>query len=432
MFQRLKMPHTLDGGGDGFLVKYASLAESDIKAESVLYLSCQYLCLHFAHQPNLQFLQFFRPNGTQRRVFLGKFEQFRVKQPRRAIVRQNHFVRQNGFEQWCFSVLFRSESLSRISRRKPDNGAYIARIGFVCLCEIVPRIKPYLRRFFFSAVVFYRIANVQRAACYLHICKSDIAVMRNFEHPCAEDIRRVFGTRGKCHKRVQKFFNAVCRSRRAEKNGYQFSLRRKPRQFSGVRCSVRGELFKQFFRKKRKPFRSCFVAFAREKRSCRISEIFAYVLSHRRFARKRQVGFVDKNKSGNAVFVKQFCQRSRMRLNAVRCAYKQHRAVQHLQNTLRLRRKIDVSRRVRKNYFRVAYLKPRFFRIYRYSPFALNLVRVQKCVTVVNAPAFAQLSRRIQKRFRKRRFSGIDVRKYSDDKFTFHSSHSVCFVIVSV
>lgn len=114
-----QMPHTLDGGGDGFLVKYASLAESDINAESVLYLSCQYLRLHFAHQPNLQFLQFFRPNGTQRRVFLGKFEQFRVKQPRRAIVRQNHFVRQNGFEQGCFSVLFRSESLSRIRRRKP-------------------------------------------------------------------------------------------------------------------------------------------------------------------------------------------------------------------------------------------------------------------------------------------------------------------------
>ena len=361
MFQRLKMPHTLDGGGDGFLVKYASLAECDVYAESVLYLSCQYFRLHFAHQANLQFLQFFRPNGVQRRVFLGKFEQFRVKQPRRAIARQKHFVRQNGFEQGRFSVLFRSEPLSCIRRGKPDDGAYIARIDFVCLREIVSRIKPYLRRFFFSAAVFYRITDFQRAARYLHICKSDVTVMRYFEHSCAEDIRRVFGARGKRHKRVQKLFNADRRSRRAEEDGYQFSLRRKPRQFACVRCSVRCELFKQLFRKKRKSFRPCFGAFAREKRSCRISEIFAYVLSHRRFARKRQVGFVDKNKSGNAVFVKQFCQRSRMRLNAVRCAYKQHRAVQHLQNALRLRRKIDVSRRVRKNYFRVAHLKPRFF-----------------------------------------------------------------------
>ncbi len=72
MFQRLKCP--LDGGGDGFLVrKYASLAESDIKRRICpLSFFVQYLRLHFAHQPNLQFLQFFRPNGTQRRVFLEK------------------------------------------------------------------------------------------------------------------------------------------------------------------------------------------------------------------------------------------------------------------------------------------------------------------------------------------------------------------------
>ncbi len=125
--QRLKVPHALDGAGNGLPVNDAALAERDREVEAVGYEPLQNFQLHLAHQLGVQLAGGFLPHDAEHRVLVLQLAQLRENGVRVRAVGQEDAVGQNALQHRLFAVRLRPEPLSGIGVRKARDRHDLAR-----------------------------------------------------------------------------------------------------------------------------------------------------------------------------------------------------------------------------------------------------------------------------------------------------------------
>ena len=125
----------------------------------------------------------------------------------------------------------------------------------------------------------------------------------------------------------------------------------------------------------------------------------------------RKVGFRDEDKARYAPFFEQPPQRFRVRLHAVGGGDDEQGAVRNGKAALRLRGKIDVSRRVEQAQGQLPVLKHCGFGEHRYPPAPLYVARVKEAAFVIHPAEGPYTAAGVEHGFREGRFSCVHMCK---------------------
>ena len=143
--QRLKMPHTLHGIGDGLLVENPGILQGHIQAEPLLHQGPEDFQLHLAHDlhMNLPLL----PKQMQLGLFLFQLAELGQRHRRVGSGRQRHPIGHHRLQQVGFSRRFRTQGLSRPGLGQAGHRRQRARGYFLRRGEFLPGVQPQLNDF---------------------------------------------------------------------------------------------------------------------------------------------------------------------------------------------------------------------------------------------------------------------------------------------
>ena len=221
---------------------------------------------------------------------------------------------------------------------------------------------------------------------------------------------------------IQQLVHALVLERRAGKAGKELALGNHARQ----RCDRKLTRFKKLLERRlvqrssvllngpaRQQFASIQAAFGKTLPQLCQQNIATGIL---------QIDLVDKDERRNVIAREQAPQGLGMPLHAVVGAHQQNRVVQGTQRALCLSRKIDVAGCIHEHDVGIAVVEHGLRREDRNAALALDLVRIQMRVAIVNAAALANAARVEQHGLGQRGLAGIDMRQDSNDRLLRHGS----------
>ena len=135
-----------------------------------------------------------------------------------------------------------------------------------------------------------------------------------------------------------------------------------------------------------------------------------------------QIDFVDIDERRDVIARKQAPQGFGVPLHAIVGAHNQNRIVERAQRALRLSRKIDVAGCIHEHDVGIAVVEHGLRREDRNAALALDRVRIQVRIAIVNAAALANAARIEQHGLGQRGLAGIDMRQDSNDRLLRHGS----------
>ena len=111
------------------------------------------------------------------------------------------------------------------------------------------------------------------------------------------------------------------------------------------------------------------------------------------------IHFIYKKKHRNLISFQKPPQSHGMALYAVHAVYYQYRIVKHLKGTLHFRRKIHMARSIQKRDLHLFCFQPRLLGKYSNSPFPLQLISIQKGISMIHSSQLSYFSAKIKKPF---------------------------------
>ena len=164
--QRLKMPHTLHGVPDGFLVEDPPGTQLNIQRKPLRHQLPEDLQLHLTHDLHLNAAAF--PEDVQLGVFLLQLPQPGQHRHGIAASGQLHPIGHDRLQQRRCTGRLRAQSLSREGGGKPRDRAEAARACLLRRSEFLPGVQPDLHDLFFQRIallvcIIYNVAHLQPA-----------------------------------------------------------------------------------------------------------------------------------------------------------------------------------------------------------------------------------------------------------------------------
>ena len=226
MAQRLKMPDSLDGGGNGFAIGHAAGANPDLPAEAVANQAAQDFQLHLAHELELHLAELLVPCNVKLRFFFLELAQPIQGDAHVALRRKIEPVGHDRGQNRRRLCLFRAEYVPGVQRRQTGHGTDVARAYLIDCQKARAGVPAELRDLFLQLFavlrrVGYRCSHAQAAACDLEPRQAcALCVPGDFIHPRGE----LFGidrADREAAERIKKFVHALQMQRCTKEAGEQ-------------------------------------------------------------------------------------------------------------------------------------------------------------------------------------------------------------------
>ena len=392
----------------------------------------KHLGLHPAHQLHGDLPQPLVPEDVQLRVLLVELPELRQQQRRVRPGGREQAVAQHRLEDRRVGVRLRAEALPGKGRRQAGQRGDLPRADLLRRLELLARIAPDLRHLFLvflsvPAAIAQGVADPQPAAGELYPAQAPaLRVAGDLEDLGGKDAP-VGAAGAQTGERLEQRIHPVKLQPGAEEAGEELppgdhGPQVPVRQLSALQILLHGRLAAHG---------KALVLIRRGVREVHaaLAQTASQLVHDCGFLAAGQVHLGHKDEAGHPVAPQQAPERLRMGLHAVRAADDQQRAVEHLQAALRLRREIDMSRRVQQRQLAVPEGQHRLLGEDRDAALALETVGIQKAVPVIDAPQFFQFSREVQKGLAERGLPRVHMGKHPEHRvfFVTHGWYCISF-----